>query len=380
MAISRKWLAPVIALTCLLLSSGTVATPVSSAEEAVLIPGATIFKRLDPLYPLIRKSYRFIGINFHDDVDPQIVDYSQNPFATERALAAGVMQAEIAVREIDGEVVVIGESMGSMVASRLAAKLAASSDPPSPNDIRFVLIASPEEGIAQYFKVGTYIPLLNYRVSRVAESPYPTAVVIGEYDFWADPPDRPWNLVALANAALGVVFVHGPPTWPVDPVDVPPENVTVDGTVTTYLVPTEHLPLTQPLRLLGIPDRVVDAADRILRPIVDAGYRRQDKPGDMRPYLADGRIRRDAHAAQSRSDQQGEDPGVQKAERRDRPRRSGIDVRESRSDRAERWAQRQTGSGGSARVPRAAGGRTRVATVTPGRPPRSGHHRDGVGD
>lgn len=108
---------------------------------------------------------------------------------------------------------------------------------------------------------GTYIPLLNYRVSRVPESPPypPTTVVIGEYDGWADPPDRPWNLISLANSALGLVYVHGPAIWDVDLSDVPPENTTVDGTVTTHLVPTEKLPLTRPLRAVGVPpDRVVD--------------------------------------------------------------------------------------------------------------------------
>jgi pimeloyl-ACP methyl ester carboxylesterase len=143
-----------------------------------------------------------------------LVDYSQDPLDSDRALVEGVDQAELAVRAIDHDVVVIGESMGSMVASRLAAELAGSSDPPAREDIRFVLMASPEEGVAKYFKVGTFIPVLNYKISRVAESPYATTVVIGEYDGWADPPDRPWNLVALANSVLGILYVHGPAIRP----------------------------------------------------------------------------------------------------------------------------------------------------------------------
>ncbi|XTP35325.1 PE-PPE domain-containing protein [Mycobacterium sp. TJFP1] len=293
MVVVRRWLVPLIALVSVLLGIGTAANPVSAAEEAVLIPGASPFKPINPFYPIIAATYRYIGINLHDDADAQLVDYSQNPFSTDRALLDGVERADVAVREIDGQVVVIGESMGSMVASRLAADLAQSPDPPSPDDIRFVLIASPEEGVAQYFKEGTRIPLLNYTVSRVAQSPYPTTVVFGEYDGWADPPDRPWNLVAVANAAMGLIYVHGPAMWDVDLSDVPPENITVDGTVTRYFVPTEHLPLTRPFRDLGVPDCLVDAADHILRPIIDAGYRRHDQPGDSRPYLYDGRIRRD---------------------------------------------------------------------------------------
>ena len=255
MATSRTWLVPVLALTSLLLGTGTVATPVSAAEEAVLIPGATVFKPINPPYPIIAKTYPVIGINFHDDDDPQLVDYSQDALAADHALLDGVEQADTTVREIDGKVVVIGESMGSMVASRLALELAESSDPPSPNDIRFVLIASPEAGVAEYFKEGTYIPLLTTGSAGFRESPYPTTIVIGEYDGWADPPDRPWNLVSLANAVLGMAYVHGPTIAAADPIDVPPENTTVDGTVTTHLVPTKNLPLTQPLRDVGIPDK-----------------------------------------------------------------------------------------------------------------------------
>jgi hypothetical protein len=185
-----------------------------------------------------------------------------------------------------------------MVASRLAAELAGSSDPPAREDIRFVLMASPEEGVAKYFKVGTFIPVLNYKISRVAESPYATTVVIGEYDGWADPPDRPWNLVALANSVLGILYVHGPAIWDADPAAVPSENTTVDGNVTTHLVPTENLPLAQPFRDFGIHDTVMDNVDRFLRPIVDAGYVRHDQPGDTRPYLSEGTIVRNGQAAQ----------------------------------------------------------------------------------
>ncbi len=102
----------------------------SAAEEAVLIPGATVFKQINPLYPILAKTYPVIGIHFHDDDDPQVVDYSQHALAADHAILDGVEQADIAVRETDGKVVVIGESMGSMVASRLAVELANRPMPP----------------------------------------------------------------------------------------------------------------------------------------------------------------------------------------------------------------------------------------------------------
>lgn len=292
-----------IAATSLLLASGALASGVSQAEEAVLIPGATVFKRINPLYPIVAESYPDIGKNFYDDgAEWQVLDYSQNALAADWAIQDGVKQAKIAVEDADGKVVMIGESMGSMVAWRTAVELAQGPDGPDQEDVRVVLIAPPEAGIAEYFKEGTFIPLLNYRITRIEQSPYDTTIVIGEYDGWADPPDRPWNLFSSANALAGTAYVHGPPSFTADvsnlqPVDVKPGD-DQHGSVTTYLVPTENLPLTQVFRDVGVPDALVDKADDVLRPVVDAGYVRHDEPGDTRPYLYDGEIHRNVQSQQ----------------------------------------------------------------------------------
>lgn len=266
-------------------------TGISQAEQAILIPGAMPFKGINPLYPIVARSYPDIGKHFHADGSPwQVIEYSQNPFAANRGLADGVRATTAVLEDADGAVVVIGESMGSMVAWRTAAELA-KRDPSGTKDVSFVLIASPDVGICKYFKKGTYIPVLNYRVSRVAQSPYETTIVVGEYDGWSDPPDRPWNLVALANAILGIAYVHGPPSFTADVSAVRP-TVSENGKRTAYLLPTEHLPLTQVFRAVGVPDALVDKADGVLRPVVDAGYVRHDKPGRSRPYLYAGEIRR----------------------------------------------------------------------------------------
>ncbi|MDV3125646.1 PE-PPE domain-containing protein [Mycobacterium sp. 21AC1] len=299
----RKQLVPTIAAASLLLTLGALSNGVGHAEEAVLIPGATVFKAINPFYSMIATSYPDIGIHFHEDADPRLVDYSQNALASDRALLDGVKQATIAVHEVDGKVVIIGESMGSMVAWRVAAELANGPDALPKDDVRVILIAPPEVGVAEYFKEGTYIPVLNYRVTRIVDSPYPTTIVIGEYDGWADPPDRPWNLISSANAALGIAYIHGPPISATDPDAVPAENTTTHtntagGIVTTHFVPAENLPLTRPFRDLGVPDALVDKADEVLRPVVDAGYVRHDRPGDARPYLHDGEIHRNVQNQQ----------------------------------------------------------------------------------
>jgi diacyltrehalose acyltransferase len=292
----RKQLVPAIAATSLLLASGTVANGISQAEDAILIPGAMPFKLINPIYPMVAQTYPEIGIHFHDEnAKLHLVDYSQNPLAADRALLDGVERSDIAVRETDGKVVIIGESMGSMVAWRVAEELAANSPDPSKDDISVVLIAPPEVGVAEYFKEGTFIPILNYRITRMRQSSYPTTIVIGEYDGWSDPPDRPWNLVSSANALAGIAYVHGPPSFTADVSDLTPAT---DGNVKTYLVPTENLPLTQVFRDVGVPDELVDKADEVLRPVIDAGYVRHDQPGDTRPYLYDGEIHRNVQSQQ----------------------------------------------------------------------------------
>jgi diacyltrehalose acyltransferase len=298
-----------------LVASGSLTNVVSHAEQAILIPGAMPLKQINPWYPSVVASYPSIGVHFRGDDLWQLIDYSQNPLASDTALREGVNRAMAAIGGVEGGVAIIGESMGSMVAWRVAEELAAAD--PDRTDVRVVLIAPPETGVAEYFKEGTYIPILNYRITRIRESEYPTTVVIGEYDGWADPPDRPWNLISSANALLGTQIVHGPPIFTADPAD---GIATTDGNVTTVFVPTAKLPLTQVLRDVGVPDALVDKADEVLRPIVDAGYVRHDQPGDTRPYLRDGEIHRNVQSQQearvTQKQQGGEKSPLPAAERR----------------------------------------------------------------
>jgi hypothetical protein len=104
-----------------------------------------------------------------------------------------------------------------------------------------------------------------------------------EYDGWADFPDRPWNLVSTANAVLGIVFVHGQygELGPIDLSTIPPKDITetvnsAGGKTTTYLAPTDKLPLVQVLRDLGVPESIVKSVEQPLKQIVDAGYSRND--------------------------------------------------------------------------------------------------------
>ena len=132
------------------------------------------------------------------------------------------------------------------------------------------------------FPPGSYIPLIDYTMPKPVESQYDTNKVVAAYDGLADFPDRPDNLVSVANATAASAIVHTPAAF-TGPGDVPPQNIrtTVNSRgakTTTYLVPVNHLPLTLPLRYLGLSPGFVDQIDSVLQPMVDAGYSRNDNP------------------------------------------------------------------------------------------------------
>jgi hypothetical protein len=114
-----------------------------------------------------------------------------------------------------------------------------------------------------------------------SESQYNTIIITNQYDGFADFPDK-WNPLAVINSFVGLYYRHGQTAF-VDLSGVPDKNVTttinsLGATTTTYLVPATFLPITQPLRDLGVPASLVDSLDQLLRPKIDSGYTRNDPP------------------------------------------------------------------------------------------------------
>ena len=136
-----------------------------------------------------------------------------------------------------------------MVIDHEQARLLNDPDAPPADQVTFIIFGNPERGVLALLPNGTYVPLVGYTTSTPVESQYDTIIVIGEYDGFADPPDRPWNLFSTLNAVIGAGVVHS-------------LYADVD------------------------PDRI----DDVVRPIVDAGYSRNDDAGDWRPYLSHGEI------------------------------------------------------------------------------------------
>ena len=183
----------------------------------------------------------------------------------------------------------IGLSEGALALDAEQARLASDPNAPPPDRLTFSTFGDPlarhsfgQSLLTSMFPVGSVVPFLDYRIPPPVESQYDTKAFIAAYDMIADFPDRPDNLLALANTLMGEATGHTAVAF-TNPSMVPPQNIrtTVNSrgaTTTTYLIPERHLPLVLPLGYLGVPENVLNQLDAELKPMVDAGYSRNDDP------------------------------------------------------------------------------------------------------
>lgn len=184
----------------------------------------------------------------------------------------------------------MGLSEGALVLDAVKAQLADDPNAPPPDQLSFATFGDPiarhpfgESFLTQYFGVGEVVPFMDYRMPAPVESQYDTYQFISPYDSIADFPDRPDNSwMSLINAVAGLATGHTAVAF-TDPSMVPPQNIrtTVNsrgGKTTTYMVPEQHLPLVLPFKYLGVPEETLNELDGVLKPMVDAGYSRNDNP------------------------------------------------------------------------------------------------------
>ncbi len=180
-------------------------------------------------------------------------------------------------RDGDGHVInsekvtVVGLSAGSLVVNEVLRNMIAAGDLTDPDEISFIVVE--DSSRQELIKDTKYNSRLDYTYQPAPVTPYDVVVVTGEYDGMADMPDRPWNLLAVANAMVGSVLVHVPVMYS-NLSKVPDENITVSentegGTTTHYLVPTKVLPLVQVMPFLKFREAELKAK-------IDKGYSRND--------------------------------------------------------------------------------------------------------
>ncbi|MCH9669117.1 MAG: PE-PPE domain-containing protein [Actinomycetia bacterium] len=163
----------------------------------------------------------------------------------------------------DGPTVVFAYSNGALAAARWIAQHSDVPQAPSPEELSFVLIGNPARGHG-----GTIPP--------IQPSEYHTLDIVRQYDPLADFPDDPFNLLAMANIAAGIVSPTHLDYTKVD-IDDPANTTWTEGTTTYVFVPTPELPLLDPLRLVGM-RWLADALNEPLTEIVERAYDRSYLP------------------------------------------------------------------------------------------------------
>jgi len=204
-----------------------------------------------------------------------------------KSVAQGVKNLE--ERNPEGDVV-FGLSQGAVVISRYKAAH------PDGTGNTFVLVENPSRpngGILERF-AGLYIPVLDISVSGATPDNGDTTVdVARQYDGWADFPTYPLNVLATANAIMGMIYVHGSTQTELTADDIEAAKAGGNayyqehGSTTYYLIRTPLVPLLMPLKGI-VPDPILGAIDPVLRTFIELGYDRGNYSKPTRAQLFPG--------------------------------------------------------------------------------------------
>ncbi|WP_343602877.1 PE-PPE domain-containing protein [Mycobacterium sp.] len=223
--------------------------------------------------------YTSVGLAIPDQLAPT-TGLDSEPFGISLQQGTDVLNTAIS-NDIDAGdgVVAFGYSQSATVETMELERLAAlpADARPSPDQLAFVMIGdgnNPDGGLLERFD-GAFIPSLDASFSGATPADvYPTDIYTLQYDGWADFPQYPANILADLNAFFGIDYVHG--TYPLltpEQIASAPELSTVGDTMTHYyLVPTQNLPLLEPLQQLGAPQWLIDLIQPDLRVLIDLGY------------------------------------------------------------------------------------------------------------
>lgn len=206
------------------------------------------------------------------------------PLDTSEAQGAQILDYDITQQVAAGsDVVVKTQSQSSTIAGMVMSELA--SQGVSDKDVSFVITGDPnlpDGGLFERF-AGLSLPSLGITFNGATPSDlFPTTIYTLEYDGFADVPRYPIDIFSDLNSLAGIYYVH--PTYdqvltsqeilPVsqggDAIQLP----TVGDTMTTYyMLPTNNLPLLDPLRSIPVVGKpLADLIQPDLTVLVNLGY------------------------------------------------------------------------------------------------------------
>lgn len=279
---TTKWAVASSTVAAALATALTMAVP-AQADVAIWVHGAVLSDALTLTPDVMRRippGYSVEQLRYAAGLWPWTGPTSATGA---QSVADGVPRLDALIRSAQGQgqVLVIGESLGSMVVDEELRRLAADPSAPDPAQLRFEVIADPTRpgGIFSYHPDGTFTLLTGGPVQSPPETRYDVTVIKLQYDGIASWPDRPWHLLADLNAVAGALVYHGTDHYgyaaqQVLNNQVPPENVTSSvnsqgGVTTTYTV--QQTPALVHLLEPFFP-KAVAAVDKVLTPVINLGY------------------------------------------------------------------------------------------------------------
>ena len=274
--------------------------PLAHAETRIIVPGTEYLINGSTVKLAINLGTPFnqtlVGSNWLPGTTPELVSYPASIIYP--ALDASIGQGQVALNQeitsavtTSAPVVVTGLSQGSIVVDHELTYLATDPKAPPPSQLSFVIFSDPGSGTGL---LSTYLPngatVAGYTQVTPAQTPYNVTYVYAQWDGFANPPNRPWDLVADANAVLGIAYEHTPASEAV-PSDAVIQSSTTNalgGTTTVEMIPEPTLPLVQPLIDVGVPPAITNALNKVLTPIVEAGYSQYTPKAG--PYVSGGKL------------------------------------------------------------------------------------------
>jgi hypothetical protein len=282
-------------------ASVALTAPVAYAETRIIAPGTEYAINSGGVQLAINLGTPFnqtlVGSNWLPGTTPDVVDYPAT--LVYPTLNSSIDQGQVALNQqitqavANGNpVVVTGLSQGSIVVDHELTYLTNDPSAPPRSKLSFVIFSDPGSGhglLATYFPNGGGIPGYYTQVTP-AQSQYNVTYVYAQWDGFSNAPDRPWDLVADANAVLGVEYEHTPASEaiPSDAVVQSSTTNSLGGTTTVEMIPEPTLPLVQPLVNVGVPASITNPLNKALTPIVEEGYS-QYTP-NAGPYVSGGKI------------------------------------------------------------------------------------------
>jgi hypothetical protein len=272
--------------------ASTINPVAAHADDATLIMGGTGDPTPDSMYLTdVNNDYILPNIYPATDTTTALTTPEQGfPLTAgltfDASVAQGLddLQQAIASEPSGTDTVVFGFSQSATIATDYLDDIANGSiSPPDPADLSFVLVGdpnNPDGGMFERFD-GLYIPGFNETYNGATpDLDIPTDIYTIQYDGYGDFPRYPIDLVADLNAIFGLYYDHLDAATDYSTLTpaqvataiVEPVSPGTASDTTYYMIPTQTLPLLEPLVQGGAPQWLIDLLNPDLRVLVDLGY------------------------------------------------------------------------------------------------------------